>query len=148
MGYTLDMASKNLKYIVGEYSFTSSSIIRYMALSSTKPNVNGGNVTEPTAPSYARTLLGATGSSSGFSGINHFAEPVPTDDGEGMKIVNNSEIHFNEALEDWGELKYFAIYDSLTGGTPIYIGELTEKIHPVVNTVPLIRVGKMEITLK
>lgn len=147
MGYTQDMASKNLKYIVGEYAFTSASIARYMALSSTKPNVTGGNITEPTAPSYARSLIGATGNN-GFQGINHFAEPVPTDDGEGMEVVNNSEIHFNEALEDWGELNYFAIYDSLTGGTPIYIGELTEKIHPVVNTVPLIRVGKMKITLK
>ena len=146
MGYTQDMASKNLKYIVGEYAF-SGSVIRYMALSSTKPNVTGGNVTEPSAASYARTLLGATGSN-GFQAINHFGEPVATDDGEGMKIANTSEIHFNEALEDWGELKYFAIYDSATGGTPIYIGELTETIHPVVNTVPLIRVGKMEITLK
>lgn len=153
MGYTKSMAVKNLKYIVGEATFSSQSTnyiseVRYMGLSSTQPNADGGNITEPEASSYARALIGAYGGSTDLAGITHFGEPTITDDGLGYKITNHSEIHFNEALEAWGELKYFAIYTSATGGTPIYIGELTSAISPTTNTVPLIRVGMMEITLK
>ena len=64
------------------------------------------------------------------------------------EISNTREIHFQEATGSWGTITHFALYNSATGGTPLYVGALTEPITPTANTVPLIKVGQLKITLK
>lgn len=39
-------------------------------------------------------------------------------------ISNDNEIHFNEALQNWGTMKYFAIFSTSTSPEPLYFGEL------------------------
>ena len=60
-------------------------------------------------------------------------------------ITNSTEIHFPEALEEWGTFEYFAIYDRATGGTPKYIGALKSPLTVVENSVPLIRKNGLRI---
>ena len=39
-------------------------------------------------------------------------------------ISNDNEVHFNEALADWGTMKYFTIFETASSKMPIYFGEL------------------------
>lgn len=39
-------------------------------------------------------------------------------------ISNDNEVHFNEALADWGTMRYFTIFESASSRMPIYFGEL------------------------
>ena len=39
-------------------------------------------------------------------------------------ISNDNEIHFNEALQDWGTMKYFVIFENTSTKEPLYFGEL------------------------
>lgn len=108
----------------------------YLALSSTEPTKSGENVTEPEENGYERVA------------ISRFVSSVALNsDGSTFEITNNKEIHFTEATGDWGVITHFAIYSNKTGGTPLYVGALTEAIHPTANTVALIKVGQLKITL-
>jgi len=120
MALTINTAKLLLKQIVGGQGFSSST--SWLALSSTKPDPSGSgaqgyNITEPSAStSYNRVQL------------NGYFTDEPTDelidDVYTVSIKNSTEIHFPEALQDWGVYKYFAIYESKTSGTPKYVGEL------------------------
>ncbi len=39
-------------------------------------------------------------------------------------ISNNNEVHFNEALTDWGTMRYFALFETASSKMPVYFGEL------------------------
>lgn len=109
----------------------------YLALSTTEPTINNSNVTEPVGNGYARISIS-----------KFMAAPALSSDSSVTEITNNKEIHFNEATGSWGTITHFALYNSATGGTPLYVGALTEPITPTANTVPLIKVGQLKITLK
>ena len=109
----------------------------YLALSTTEPTINNSNVTEPVGNGYARISIS-----------KFMAAPALSSDSTVTEITNNKEIHFNEATGNWGTITHFALYTSSTGGTPLYVGALTQAITPTANTVPLIKVGQLKITLK
>ena len=109
----------------------------YLALSTTEPTIDNKNVTEPEGNGYARISIS-----------RFMASPALSSDSTTTEITNNKEIHFNEATGNWGTITHFAIYNSSTGGTPLYVGALTQAITPTANTVPLIKVGQLKITLK
>ncbi len=123
MGLTLSTAVKLLREIVGgPGGFRQSNITPYLALSSTEPTpepVGGSyNVTEPSAASYSRKSLG----------YEYFRnDPTTGEIVEGkytVSIKNSNEIHFNEALQDWGTVTHFAIFPDISSTIPIYVGEL------------------------
>lgn len=114
----------------------------YLALSSTAPNAEGGGVTEPVGNGYARTLIGGYNQPIKMTNASvDLTTGVAT-------TTNDQEIHFNEATGAWGTLTHFAIYTTLTGGTPRYVGQLVNAITPTANNVVIIRVGDITITLQ
>lgn len=127
MGLTINTASSLLKQIVGLTGTAS-----YLALSSTEPDPsgkgsNGYNITEPPATdseghatNYARATLYGHFKNSAESISGGLVDGVYT-----VSIKNFDEIHFPEALADWGNYKWFAIFEDATVGTGVkYVGEL------------------------
>ena len=119
MGLTLNTAKSLLRQIVGGSGFTTST--SFLALSSTKPNPSGEggyNVTEPSTETTSYNRVSLSG---------HFTDDATgefIDDTYVVSIKNSDEIHFPEALQNWGTYKYFAIFDVQKNGTPKYVGEL------------------------
>ena len=123
MALTINTAKSLLRQIVGGSGFSSST--SWLALSSTKPDPSGTsggeagsyNITEPAAgTSYNRVQLNGYFNAEGTGAL--------VDDVYTVSIKNTAEIHFPEALQNWGTYKYFAIFDTEKGSTPKYVGEL------------------------
>lgn len=162
MGLTYNTAKSLLRQIVGYQGFTSSTT--YLALSSTKPTQCPAtptsqtyadyNITEPSESSYARVALVIGNQTQYFN-----TDPTATEDPETGKwtftIANDREIHFPECTDATGwnqghDIKYFAIFTTGTKGqgAPIYVGEIETAIQVTENTVPLIRVGNLSISVE
>jgi hypothetical protein len=116
----------------------------YLALSSTEPDVYGGNVAEPSAGAgYSRVRL----DKSLFSEQAIFpSTPTYNPTTDTYSLTNNADIVFPEATTGWGTLAYFAIFTSKTGGSMIAFGSLTTSISPQANTVPIVRARQMTIS--
>lgn len=88
----------------------------YIGLSTTQPYENGTGVTEPVDASYAR--LDVTCNTTNFS---------LSVDG---KIENAVNLEFAEATNDWNTpsslIKYYAVFDTATGGNLLWYGELSK----------------------
>lgn len=127
-----------LKELAGIAQFSNNNT--YLALSSTEPNLDGGNVTEPSADlGYERRLFGY--SANFLNGETPKAEMV---DG----VVRNKEIiYFGEATGNWGTLTHYCLFNAKTGGQLIAYGPLVEPITPTAETVPLIRAHQVQITM-
>lgn len=145
MSFTQQGALQTLGLLVGTYTAGANTMYRYIGLVTATPSIEGGAVVEPTASSYKRALI-AYKPSSGAS-IVYFTNAELNAEGTAFEIYNSNEIHFNEALEEWGTCTHFAIFDKDLGGNVLYVGELTAPITPAINTVPLIRTGDLKITL-
>lgn len=113
----------------------------YLALSTTKPEKDGTNVTEPNGNGYERAVLGGANETKYMSSATYNSATNK------VTIKNIREIHFPEATGDWGTIQYFAIYSAKTGGTMYYSGELTTSATPSAGTILLIKVGELELTL-
>lgn len=81
----------------------------YIGLSTSTPNADGTNVSEPPSTyNYARVALDC------------LSEP------EDGVVTNTLNIDFPESEGgSWGTVTHFVIYDSLTGGNLLMYGELT-----------------------
>ena len=122
----------------------------YVGLSSTKPDVDGGNVTEPSATSYVRQRLCNSNGSTTVFGTN-----TPTENGS--KVATKETIYFaetynndTEEVEDWGELNYVCMFTKQTGGNLIAYQKLPNPIHPGAEgqaSVALIRKGDLSIEI-
>ena len=116
----------------------------YLALSTTAPNANGGNVSEPASNvGYSRVGIGITA----FTNQNIFPnDPIYDQANDQYSITNQADIQFPEATGSWGTITHFAIYDAKTGGHLIAYGALNSSITPAANTVPIVRAGQMTIS--
>lgn len=132
MGLTINTATNLLKQIVGKVSGSAS----YLALSSTEPYPNGDkpgyNITEPdSSTSYARVSIGAYFPDT----VDVNPEQSPLSSGYTVSIKNNNEIHFPEALQNWGTYKWFAIYDGTGAAANVkYVGELLKFVQDTTVT--------------
>lgn len=131
-----------LNAIVGKNSGLYSSC--YVGLSSTTPNNEGGNITEPTTGGYSRALAGLYNQSA----TQKFGTPI------NGSITNNEPIYFAESTGAWGDaLTHFVLYSAQTGGTMIGFGELKKDgaAAPITvteaNTVVMIPVSGVTITI-
>lgn len=79
----------------------------FIGLSTTAPNINGTNVTEPTGSGYARMEL--TNLSAPSGGV----------------VTNTASIDFPESTASWGTTTHFVIYDALTNGNLLQYGPLS-----------------------
>lgn len=110
----------------------------YIALSTTAPNADGTNFTEPSSASgYARSIIGLSGTT---------ATQVMSVPSAGASS-NTSIIFFPEATASWGTVTHFGLYSSATGGNLVLYGTLTNPIAVAANYVPLFRVGNFSLTL-
>lgn len=115
MGYTLNKASSILAA-----DFNASV---YIGLSSTQPDANGGNFTEPAASTgYERKKL------------------EELDKSIKAQIANAVQMAFNESIgSGYGTVAYFGAFTSATGGTPFFTGALTTPQTIGAGYIPIFR---------
>ncbi len=101
----------------------------YIALSTTTPDLDGGGVTEPTAPSYKRVKL--TSMSAPEDGV----------------ISNTQEVAFPETTEDWGTVTHYVLFPVATGGTMVGYEALTKPKTVQSESQVRFRVGTIKLKL-
>ncbi|HIU80607.1 MAG TPA: hypothetical protein IAC67_06810 [Candidatus Coproplasma excrementipullorum] len=140
-------ANKVLQSICGQTQYCNLATSSFLGLSSTQPQANGQGVTEPSGNGYARKQIGQYQNSAGW---------LMNSPSNGA-VTNKEEIHFNEAEGAWGELGYVCIFDAATNGNLLAWGQIgsyseggeftPSTINPTANTVPLIKVGNIKISI-
>lgn len=118
----------------------------YLALSSTKPNKDGTNVTEPSGNGYARKLIGSYGQAAS----QYMGTPA------NGAITNDKEIHFDVATGPWGTLSWAAVYDQATNGNMLAAGQIGEivsgewqpkTISPIADSVVVLKVNSLNFSI-
>ena len=136
MAFTTSGSTQVLSGLIGKGSGPLSSC--YIALSTTAPNADGTNFTEPlTSAGYARSIIGL----SGTSATQVMSSP------SGGATSSTSIIFFPEATASWGTVTHFGLFSSQTGGNLVLYGTLTNPLAVAANEVPLFRVGNFSLTL-
>ena len=133
MALTYKGANALLECLTGRVSTYPHTTV-YVGLSTTAPNVSGGNVSEPTGNGYARVLLSKASGADSEKHMNAAANG---------SAANKDVIYFPEATGAWGTCTHFTLWTAQTGGNLIGYGQLTTAISPVNETVPIIRVGDL-----
>lgn len=102
----------------------------YIGLSSTAPNISGGNVTEPLSNSgYKRVKL------------ENLSEPA-----DGV-ITNEQAISFDESTANWGTMSHFVIYDALEAGNLLMYDTLSTPHNVEAATIVTIKANSLTLTL-
>ena len=103
---------------------------QYIGLSSTAPNISGGNVTEPLSNSgYKRVKL------------ENLSEPA-----DGV-ITNEQAISFDESTANWGTMSHFVIYDALEAGNLLMYDTLSTTRNVEAATIVTIKANSLTLTL-
>lgn len=108
-GFSDALEAQILDHLFGKATWTAPTV--HVALSTTAPNDDGTNVTEPAGGSYARVATAA-------ADWNSAAGTAP------VVSSNAQPITFPQATASWGTITHFAVYDAITGGTMIGSGVL------------------------
>lgn len=106
----------------------------YVGLSSSAPNVDGTNVTEPAAAEYSRVQ------------VDNSADFGTADDH--CTVSNNKRLQFPESQTAWGSFLYYVIYDEPTGGNLLMYGQLAAVIAIPERTIIALPPGSLKITTK
>jgi len=107
----------------------------YIALSSSTPNDDGTNFTEPVEASYARAAIIA----------NNTNFPAAS---AGSIKNGGTAVSFPKALEAWtGPLTHFGLYDASSGGNLIAHGALAAPQSVVIGNVFTVPVDELVINL-
>lgn len=104
----------------------------YLGLSSTAPNLSGGNVREPaisSATGYARTQL------------PQMSEAV------NGKVVNEGMISMPESVTSWGTMTHWVIYDAASGGNLLMYGQFANPKSVSAQAALSIRQGELELSV-
>jgi hypothetical protein len=130
-------ANKILPLLCGKASSLTSVSSIYVGLSTSAPSADGTNVTEPVGNGYARVLLGNTS--------QELTQKMGTV--ANGHVENDEIIYFPEATGSWGTITHFCIFDSASGGNLLAFGALNSPITPTANTIPIIRIGELTISI-
>lgn len=107
----------------------------YIGLSSTAPNLTGGNVSEPST------------SQTGYSRVKLESLSAPN---AGV-ITNTADIRFNESQADWFPANkpatHYVIYDAQTGGNLLMYNTLTKSRVVESNTIATITANSLQLKL-
>lgn len=101
----------------------------YLGLSTSAPELNGENVSEPEGKGYQRVKL------------ESLSEP------ENGVIKNNADIQFEESTDSWGTITHFVIYDQQTSGNLLMYAELLQERNVETATIVTVKTGNLKITL-
>jgi len=103
----------------------------WIGLSTTAPNINGTNVTEPTSSTgYTRMKLDMLSAPS--AGV----------------VTNTSSIEFNESTASWGTITHFVIYDAQNGGNLLQYGALSTPRSVEPATLMSIKSGYLNLSVQ
>lgn len=102
----------------------------YIGLSSTAPNISGGNVTEPLSNSGYKRLK-----------LENLSEPA-----DGV-ITNEQAISFDESTANWGTMSHFVIYDALEAGNLLMYDTLSTPRNVEAATIVTIKANSLTLTL-
>lgn len=108
----------------------------YIALSSTEPNADSGNITEPSAD---------TGYTRAFLDNSNLTFNLANDDNV---VLNHTKIYFPETLTPWENIGYYAIFDSPEDGNLLIYGALEEVITVPIKTIVSIPANTLSISIK
>lgn len=101
----------------------------YLGLSTSAPELDGENVSEPEGKGYQRVKL------------ESLSEP------ENGVIKNNADIQFEESTDSWGTITHFVIYDQQTSGNLLMYAELLQERNVETATIVTVKTGNLKITL-
>lgn len=110
--YFLNLVAKNAYAISGAAALPTKI---YLGLSSTAPNAEGNNVTEPNGGGYKRIE------------ITGLKEP------ENGVTKNQNILTFPRTSASWGNVSHYVVYDAQLGGHLLQYGELEEATTIVKN---------------
>jgi len=123
------------------YKLTLSGNSVYLGLCNTLPTKTDTGTTvaskEPSGANYSRVLLNNATEAPTDKLSTPLAGDIENDDTLFFPIVGTG---------GWGTLPYFVITDAATGGNVLLFGSLTSSITPAVDSVPLVRIGNLEIS--
>ena len=125
-----------LRNLIGGYSSSNTSAV-YFALSTTAPNPDGTNVTEPTIGAYART--GVYNLTTSFFGAPTGSSPT--------SCANITQVNWPEATDSWGFITHWAAYDASTSGNMIYYGTLDNPQTITTGLRPVFGAGDLVFTI-
>lgn len=134
---TYNFANNILNHMCGKSTFGDLNQSITIGLSYTAPNREGTGYTEPDGPTtgYQRLLLG--NSSQALTQLMASAASGA--------ITNEKNIFFNRAIAAYASpITHFLVFSNTT---LIAYGELTNPITVLINTVPLIEIGELTITI-
>lgn len=140
MPFTTDYAHNVLNYIFGKTKTLAAPTDVYLALSSNDPEADNGVFNELSGGGYTRVHISTT------SGNYPNMMGTPT----GRSITNSKQINWNKATADWQDIKGFALWTALTGGTMIYYGKITNeggKVEVNSGAVALFDPGALKISI-
>lgn len=86
----------------------------YLGLSTTTPNADGSNFTEPFGGSYARVAI--SNNSTNF--------PAATSSNGVTSKTNGAKFTFPNPTGLWGAITWYGLFTSSSGGTPEYFAAL------------------------
>ena len=127
----------------------------YLGLSTTTPNPDGTNFTEPVIPNGATDASGDPITVNEYKRVSlegHIQVPTTTNNNTTVVlngiIENKDAIMFPEAENySWGTITHFGIFTASSGGTPIFYGELSSSVTIPQNYIPVFRKSKLKIGL-
>ena len=125
--YFLNMMLGNAFHAAGVDAFPAT---YYVALSTTVPNGDGSNISEPNGGAYTRAAFSSMGT------------PV-----DGV-IAIEEDVEFPESTGDWGTIQGFAVYDSASGGNVLMYESLTNPQDIVADNQARFRSGSLKVTLR
>ena len=103
----------------------------WIGLSTTAPNINGTNVTEPSGSAgYARVQL--TMLSEPSAGV----------------VTNQSNIDFNESTASWGTVTHFVIFDAQSDGHLLQYGSLSTPRSVEAATIMTIKSNYLNLSVQ
>ncbi len=114
MAFSNYLLTQLCQMVFGNAGFVPPAVI-YVGVSTTQPNADGTNVSEPVGNGYARVAI--TNDSSHW----HAAPFQPS---TGDRQSNILTITFPQATADWGVVAYAVLYDAPSGGNFLGWGAL------------------------
>lgn len=103
----------------------------WIGLSTTAPNINGTNVTEPT----------------GSTGYTRMKLDMLSEPSVGV-VTNTANIDFNESTASWGTITHFVIFDSQNGGNLLQYGALSTPRSVEAATIMTIKSGYLNLSVQ
>ena len=128
-GFSNYWENEVINHTIGKSSIKSPSV--YIGLSSSEPNDDGSGLNEPDSSSYSRVRTYAEDWDSAFNGC----------------IENVKKIFFPLAVENWGLMTHFALFDATTGGNMIVYGTVSPSKNISSGQIPKFPAGELMISL-